>query len=86
MSDDLGPKPDAQIEPGEINPGGADAVDAERDVSHEIPDLPSDKNPAIDEEATPDEVQETEDTSTEGTEASGAEGDTADNDPSEAPA
>ena len=27
MTDDLGPKPEPQIEPGEPNPGGADALD-----------------------------------------------------------
>ena len=86
MSEDLGPKPDARIEPAEPNPGGADAIDADREEDHRIPDLPTDKNPAVDDEATPDEVQQTEDTATAGTEASGAAGDTADNDPGEAPA
>lgn len=86
MTKDLGPRPDPQIESGEPNPGGVDAIDADQDQDQQIPDLPTDKNPAVDDEATPDEVQETEDTSTAGTESSGAEGDTAGNDPGEAPA
>lgn len=86
MTDDLGPKPDAKIEPGETNPGGADAIDPDRDTGLQIPDMPPDRNPAIDEDATPDELQQTEDTATAGTESSGAEGDTPDNDPGESPA
>ena len=86
MTEDLGPKPDPQIEPGEPNPGGADAIDADQDAGHQIPDLPTDKNPAVDEDATPDEVQQTEDTATAGTESSGAEGDSPGEDQAEDPA
>lgn len=67
MSDptDLGPKPDAEIEPGEPNPGGADALPQADDV---LPaDLSTAENPAVDADATPDELQEGEDTSTEAT-------------------
>jgi hypothetical protein len=75
MSKDLGPKPDAQIEPGEPNPGGVDAVDADQGTAEPaIPDLPTDKNPAVGDE-TPDEVTSGEDTSTRATESSGEEND-----------
>ena len=68
---DLGPKPDAEIEPGEPNPGGPDAVP---EIDEVIPaDLSVADNPAVDEDAAPDELQETEDTSTEGTD-DGADG------------
>lgn len=83
-TDDLGPKPDAQIEPGEPNPGGVDAVDAD-EPRHQIPDLPTDKNPAVD-DAAPDEVTQGEDTSTEATQSSGEEQDTDKDDPEESPA
>jgi hypothetical protein len=86
MSKDLGPKPDAQIEPGEPNPGGVDAVDADQGTAEPaIPDLPTDKNPAVGDE-TPDEVTQGEDTSTAGTDASGAEGDSPGDDQGETPA
>ena len=29
LTDDLGPKPEPEIEPGEPNPGGVDAIDAD---------------------------------------------------------
>ena len=67
--EDLGPKPEPEIEPGEPNPGGVDAIPADDEV---LPaDLSVEANPAVDEDAAPDEIQETEDTSTEGTEDSG---------------
>jgi hypothetical protein len=67
--DELGPMPDPQIEPGEPNPGGVDAID---DFSGPIaiPDLSPDENPAIVErapETVKQEVQEGEDTSTKAT-------------------
>jgi hypothetical protein len=68
-SEDLGPMPEPQIEPGEPNPGGVDALD---DFSGPIaiPDLTPEENPAIDDRA-PDAVMEavsdSEDTSTEAT-------------------
>ena len=68
--DDLGPKPDAEIEPGETNPGGADAVDAGDPAGDlAIPDLTSDENPAIDDKDTDalDEMKQGEDTSTQAT-------------------
>jgi hypothetical protein len=67
--DELGPKPDPEIEPGEPNPGGVDAID---DFSGPIaiPDLTPDENPAID-DRVPDgvkaEVEGSEDTSTKAT-------------------
>lgn len=74
---DLGPKPDAQIEPGEPNPGGADAtpnsdgVDCETvDAEPLSRDPDPDDNPAV-EDSIPDEVKEPEDTSTEATESEG---------------
>jgi hypothetical protein len=80
--DDLGPMPDAKIEPGEPNPGGVDAIDGGdepgeagqaggdiggTDPEPTTPDLPTDKNPAVD-DAAPDELSEGEDTSTRATE------------------
>jgi hypothetical protein len=68
---DLGPRPEPEIEPGEPNPGGIDAVPP---VDEVIPaDLTTAANPAVDADAAPDELQETEDTSTEATEASADE-------------
>ena len=70
---DLGPKPDAEIEPGEPNPGGIDAtpnsdgVDTETaDAEPVARDLDPDDNPAV-EDALPDEMKKGEDTSTEAT-------------------
>lgn len=68
--EDLGPKPEPKIEPGEPNPGGVDAVD-EVDEDVAIPDLPVGKNPATDSESMPDEVGKTEDTSTQATHSEG---------------
>lgn len=75
---DLGPKPDAHIEPGEPNPGGVDAspasdgVDGESAAASPLPaDLDPEDNPAVD-DAMPDEVKEGEDTSTEATEDDGS--------------
>jgi hypothetical protein len=65
-NENLGPMPEPEITPGEPNPGGVDAIDAE-DGEPAIPDLPVGKNPAT-EEALPDEVKQTEDTSTQATE------------------
>ena len=67
-SDDLSPKPEPQIEPGEPNPGGVDAIDGgDAHPEHPtIPNLPTDKNPAVD-DAAPDEMKEGEDTSTQAT-------------------
>lgn len=62
---DLGAMPEPEIEPGEPNPGGIDAVPA---VDEVIPaDLSTAENPAVDTAATPDELQGGEDTSTEAT-------------------
>jgi len=70
---ELGPQPDPQIEPGEPNPGGADAVDAADGVggarAHTHPagrDLEPEDNPAIEDEL-PEEMRQPEDTSTEAT-------------------
>ena len=60
MADDtLSPQPDPVIEPGEPNPGGADAVD---EAPH--PPLPRDLDPGdnpVDDEGVPDEVTEPDD-------------------------
>lgn len=70
---DLGPMPEAVIEPGEPNPGGVDAVvhsdgvDGETAEAEPAPrDLDPDHNPAV-EDAMPDEVKQTDDTDTEAT-------------------
>jgi hypothetical protein len=65
-TDDLGPRPEPEIEPGEPPPGGPDAIepDPEDGGAH---DLDPEKNPAVDDEA-PDVLKEGEDTSTEATE------------------
>ena len=85
--EDLGPMPDPKIEPGEPNPGGADAQpDDSGPIA--IPDLSPDENPALDDrapETVKKEVKEGEDTSTEATESD--EGEDADHKPEkEAPA
>jgi hypothetical protein len=64
-TDDLGPMPEPQIDPGEPNPGGVDAVQ-EIEGSPTIPNLPSEKNPAVTDTAL-DEMKEGEDTSTQAT-------------------
>ena len=70
---DLGPQPEPEIEPGEPNPGGADAVDGADGVDGEFaePDPVratwTHDNPAV-EDALPDEMKQTEDTATEATE------------------
>ncbi|MCW2815185.1 MAG: hypothetical protein JWN84_2640 [Nocardioides sp.] len=80
---DLGPKPEAEIEPGEPNPGGADAVPQSDGVDGEdtdgeplVRDLDPDDNPVTGE--IPTEVKEGEDTSTQATEGEGSEGDSYD--------
>ena len=70
---DLGEMPEAEIEPGEPNPGG---VDARPDEDEVVPaDLGPDTNPAVEE--TPDPLkrvlEEGEDTETEETEAAEGE-------------
>lgn len=76
--DDLGPKPDAEIEPGEPNPGGVDAVSQgdgvdgeEADAEPLIRDLDPDDNPVTGE--VPLEVKSGEDTSTEATQGDGSQ-------------
>lgn len=75
--DDLGPKPEPQIEPGEPNPGGVDAIDADSGPIA-IPDLTPDENPSIDDK-TPDSLVEqmsgSEDTSTKATRSEDGEDD-----------
>lgn len=48
----LGPMPVAAIEPGEPNPGGADAMP--EDQTNEAADLPPEDNPAVEETPEPD--------------------------------
>ncbi len=74
---DLGPKPDPDIEPGEPNPGGADAidggdgVDGEAAEPHPDPrDLDPGSTPAV-EDALPDDITAPEDTDTEATKSNG---------------
>jgi hypothetical protein len=61
---DLGPQPEPEIEPGEPNPGGVDAVP--ENGNRMVPDLSPDENPAIEDRA-PEPLKEGEDTSTEAT-------------------
>ncbi|WP_141015467.1 hypothetical protein [Nocardioides sambongensis] len=70
---DLGPRPEPAIEPGEPEPGGTDALefDTGDDAGSPDPDLvPHDpdpeKNPST--ESVPEEMKEGEDTSTRATE------------------
>lgn len=68
QSGDLGPMPDPDIEPGEPNPGGADALPEEE--TNEPADLDPEDNPAMEEhapDAVLDEMREDEDTDTEAT-------------------
>jgi hypothetical protein len=64
---DLGPQPEPEIEPGEPNPGGVDAL-PENGV-HTVPGLSPDENPAVEEAPDPlkEVMKEGEDTSTEAT-------------------
>jgi hypothetical protein len=64
---DLGDMPEAEIEPGEANPGGADALPEEAD---NVPaDLDPEHNPAVEESPDPLKAafSEGEDTETEAT-------------------
>jgi len=65
--DDLGPKPEPEIEPGEPAPGGADAVEEMEHANPTTRDLSTQDNPAVDDVELPDEMQEVEDTSTQAT-------------------
>jgi hypothetical protein len=80
---DLGPQPEPEIEPGEPNPGGVDAVDSADGVDGEraepdpdARDLDPQHNPAV-EDVLPEEMFEKEDTSTEATEDDEGKADTA---------
>jgi hypothetical protein len=77
MSRDLGPMPEPQIEPGEPNPGGVDAIEDDSGPIL-IPDLTAEENPALENQA-PDSVVEdvsgTEDTSTDATRSDDGEDD-----------
>lgn len=79
---DLGPMPEPSIEPGEPNPGGADALDTgEQEVV--VPDLPPESNPAT--EDSPVATREREDTSTKATRSPGGEDEGPDADDEDAP-
>ncbi len=65
MGEDLGPRPEPRIEPGEPNPGGPDAVDDDSGPLA-VPDLSPDANPAAD-DIVPDEIKVPDDTDTEAT-------------------
>ncbi len=65
-ADDLPPKPEPVIEPGEPNPGGVDAIDGgDHEGAPTIPDLSPEANPAA--AAEPVEMRDLEDTTTEAT-------------------
>ena len=74
MTDDLGPKPDPDIEEPELFPGGADAVDSPQryhnGLDPAVRDLDPDDNPAVDDE-TPDEIAQPDDKQQEPDEDSG---------------
>ena len=65
MTPDLGPMPEPEIEPGEPNPGGVDAV-VENDQPPMAPNLPTAANPAVEDQA-PDEIRQPDDTGTQAT-------------------
>jgi hypothetical protein len=70
---DLGDLPQAEIEPGEPNPGGVDALPEEDD---NVPaDLGPETNPAVEESPDPLKkvLEEGEDTATEATESEGGD-------------
>ena len=80
QSGDLGEMPEPKIEPGEPNPGGADALP---EVDEVVPaDLGPDTNPAIEESPDPlkEVLEEGEDTKTRATESPGGEHEGADDD------
>ena len=52
QSGDLGPMPEAEIEPGEPNPGGADSMPD--DAMNVSADLAPEDNPAVEEVPEPD--------------------------------
>lgn len=64
---DLGPKPEAEIEPREPAPGGVDAAWDGPHTGPITPDLSTADNPAVDSRTAPAEMQEGQDTSTEAT-------------------
>jgi hypothetical protein len=77
---DLGSKPEPEIEPGETNPGGVDAIEQPDGIVGEVDDpepltrdLDPDDNPVTGE--IPLEMKQTEDTSTQATRGDDAEGD-----------
>lgn len=73
MKSDLGPMPTPQIEPGEPNPGGVDAIEDDSGPIL-IPDLTPEENPAVEDKAPDplvDEVRGGEDTSTRATRSEG---------------
>ena len=72
---DLGPQPDPEIEPGEPNPGGVDAIP--ENGNRTVPDLSPDENPAIEEAPDPlkESVKGGEDTSTKATRSDDGEDD-----------
>jgi hypothetical protein len=70
---DLGEQPDPKIEPGEPNPGGADALPADQES---VPaDLGPETNPAVEESPDPLKrvLAEGEDTDTEATKSDDAD-------------
>lgn len=81
QDNDLGPAPEPEIERGEPNPGGVDAItysdgaEAAAEQGHEpaapaLRDLDPDANPAV-EDALPDEAKQGEDTTTKATKGDG---------------
>ena len=75
---DLGEQPEPKIEPGEPNPGGADALPEDGDS---VPaDLDPDANPAVQESPDPLKrvLEEGEETDTRATESPDGEGDEVD--------
>lgn len=66
----IGDLPEPQVEAPELHPGGPDAIE-DVDPDPVVPELPPERNPAVD--AAPVETREAEDTSTEATESADGE-------------
>jgi hypothetical protein len=81
---ELGAMPEPEIEPGEPNPGGVDALPD--DAENVAADLDPDKNPAVDESPDPlkKAFSEGEDTDTEATRSEDGDDDVAPEDESPA--
>ena len=65
-ADDLGDLPEPKAEEPQLYPGGVDSLEDEKKYGERldepaIPDLPSERNPAVEEDQVPDEITEPDD-------------------------